>query len=109
VREAARELVQTQHLPESVPVSVRWVEWRDANQATGAQEAWGTVEQRLWEAAYEKTPPPGFAEPLSNIRGTSTVGDVLRAAGRMPHQRIPELAHYSAQAEGGQSAAGGVR
>jgi hypothetical protein len=100
IREAARDLAHTQHLPASVEVSVQWVEWRDADQASSAHEAWGTVEQRLWEAAYEKTPPPGFAEPLHQIPGTGMPGDLLRTAGRMPHQRIPELAHYTAPDQG---------
>jgi hypothetical protein len=91
---AADELRRTRHLPDSVPVRVRWVEWAERAQATGTQEAWGTVEYKLWETAWRQTPPPGFTEPLTDIPGTRTPGDVLQATGRMPHQRIPELADY---------------
>jgi hypothetical protein len=60
------------------------------------QDAWGTVESELWEAARQQTPPPGFTEPLADIQGPRTPGEILRDTGRMPHQRIPELAHYAA-------------
>jgi hypothetical protein len=95
VRAAAGDLRRTRGLPESVPVRVRWVEWADRDQATGAQDAWGTVEFELWETARLRTPPPGCTEPLSAIPGPRTPGEVLQATGRMPHQRIPELAHYA--------------
>jgi hypothetical protein len=92
---AAVELRRTAYLPESVPVRVRWVEWADRDRATGAQDAWGTVESELWEAARLRTPPPGSTEPLSAISGPRTPGEVLQATGRMPHQRIGELARYA--------------
>lgn len=98
VRCAGDELRRTRQLPESIEVRVRWVEWADRAQATGAQQAqgaWGTVECELWEAAREQTPPPGFTEPLAEIHGPRTPGEILRETGRMPHQRIPELAHYT--------------
>ena len=94
VRAAADELRRTRHLPDSVQVRVRWVEWAERAQATGTQEAWGTVEYQLWETAWQQTPPPGFTERLTDISGPRTPGDVLQATGRMPHQRIHELAHY---------------
>jgi hypothetical protein len=95
VQAAVDELRRTRGLPESVPVRVRWVEWSDRGQATGAQDAWGTVEGELWETAWLRTPPPGFTEPLADIPGPRTLGEVLQATGRMPHQRIPELAGYA--------------
>lgn len=95
VRVAADELRRTRQLPESVEVRVRWVDWPHRGDATGAQEAWGTVEYELWEIAREQTPPPGFTEPLAEIRGPRTPGQFLCATGRMPHQRIPELASYA--------------
>jgi hypothetical protein len=95
VRAAADELRRARHLPAAVQVFVRWVEWADRGQATDAQEAWGTVEYELWETARLQTPPPGFTEPLADITGPRTPADILRTTGRMPHQRIPELAHYS--------------
>jgi hypothetical protein len=95
VQAAAGELRRTRGLPESVPVRVRWVDWADRGQATGAQDAWGTVECELWEAARLRTPPPGFGEPLDAIPGPDTPGDILQSTGRMPHQRIPELARYA--------------
>jgi hypothetical protein len=95
VRAAGDELRRTRHLPASVGVLVRWVEWADRDQATGAQQAPGTVEFEVWEIAREQTPPPGFTEPLSDLRGPRTPGQILRATGRLPHQRIPELAHYT--------------
>jgi hypothetical protein len=94
VRSAGDELRRSRQLPESVEVRVRWVEWADREQTTGAQQAWGTVECEVWEIAREQTPPPGFTEPLAQIHRPRTPGEILRAAGRMPHQRIPELAHY---------------
>jgi hypothetical protein len=95
VRAAAGELRPTRGLPESVPVRVRWVEWPDRGLATSAQDAWGTVEFEVWEAARLRTPPPGFTEQLSAIPGPDTPGEILQSTGRMPHQRIPELAHYA--------------
>ncbi len=95
VRAAGDDLRRTRHLPESIAVRVRWVEWADRDQATGAQQAWGTVECELWETAREQTPPPGFTESLAELRGPRTPGEILRDAGRLPHQRIPELAHYT--------------
>jgi len=100
VRAAANELRQTRHLPESVPVHVRWVDWSERDQTTGAPEAWGTEEFGLWETARQQTPPPGFAEPLADIPGPHTPGEILRATGRMPHQRIAELAHYNRTDDG---------
>jgi hypothetical protein len=95
VQAAADELRRTRGLPESVPVRVRWVEWSDRDQATSGQDRLGTVEFELWEAARLRTPPPGFTEPLSDIAGPRTPGEVLQATGRMPHQRIRELARYA--------------
>jgi hypothetical protein len=99
VQAAADELRRTRYLPATVTVRVRWVEWADRDQATDAQDAWGTVESELWEAARQQTPPPGFTEPLADIPGPRTPGEVLRDTGRMPHQRIRELAHYAAPAQ----------
>jgi hypothetical protein len=93
---AAEELRRTRHLPESAPVRVPWVEWSERDQATSAQAAWGTVEFELSESARLRTPPPGFTEPLADLPGPRTPGEILRTTGRMPHQRIPELAHYTA-------------
>jgi hypothetical protein len=95
IRAAADELRRTRGLPESVPVRVRWVEWADRDQTTSAQDAWGTVEYELWETARLRTPPPGFTESLADIPGPRTPGEALQATGRMPHQRIPELARYA--------------
>jgi hypothetical protein len=95
VQAAADELRRTRGLSESVPVRVRWVEWADREQATGAQDAWGTVEFQLWESARLRTPPPGFTERLSDIPLAQTPGEILRSTGRMPHQRIPDLAAYA--------------
>jgi hypothetical protein len=95
VQAATDELRRTRYLPESVPVRVRWVEWTDRDQATSTQDAWGTVEFELWEAARLRTPPPGFTEPLAHIPCPRTPGEILQATGRMPHQRIPELARYA--------------
>jgi hypothetical protein len=100
VQTAVTKMCRSRHLPDSVPVSVRWVEWAERAQATGDQEAWGTVDKELWETARDKTPPPGFTEPLAEIPGPRSPGDILRATGRMPHQRIPELAHYAATSAG---------
>jgi hypothetical protein len=92
VHAAAADLVSTRHLPPDVPVTVRWVDWQHSDQTTGEQQAWGTLEHQLWEAAHTRTPPPGFAEPFDpSVR--HPVAE-LRAAGRLPHQRIPELARY---------------
>jgi hypothetical protein len=95
VQAAGDELRRTRGLPESVPVRVRWVDWTDRAQATSAQDAWGTVECELWETARLCTPAPGFNEPLNASSVPCTPGEVLQATGRMPHQRIPELARYA--------------
>lgn len=93
IREATRALTETRHLPIDVPVSVRWVDWKDHEETTGSQDIWGTIEYELWESARAKTPPPGFAELLHTI--PISPADHLRTAGRMPHQRIPEIADYA--------------
>jgi hypothetical protein len=95
VQAAAGELRRTRHLPESVPVRVRWVDWTERGQVTRAQDAWGSVESEVWETARLQTPPPGFSEPLVDVHGPESPGDVLRRTGRMPHHRIPELARYT--------------
>ncbi len=96
-RAAANELRRTRYLPDAVPVRVRWVGRCERDQATSARDTWGTVEFELWETARAQTPPPGFTEPLSDIPGPRTPGEILCATGRMPHQRVPELAHYTDQ------------
>ena len=94
LRVAGRHLFDQEHLSEDVSVSVLFVDWPQAEEATGAKEdAVGTLEYRLWETARANTPPPGFTEPLAELRGQ--LDDLLREAGRLPHQRVPELAHYS--------------
>ena len=93
IREAAQALTESRYLPVDVPVSVRWVDWRDHGQTTGSQGGWGTIEYELWESARVKTPPPGFTEPRNTL--TADPADHLRAAGLMPHERIPELAGYA--------------
>lgn len=93
VHDAAESMRSARHLPLDVPVSVRWVEWTGRTQTTGSQDAWGTVEHELWETAHSKTPFPGFTESLDGV--SASPGNQLRAAGRMPHQRIPELAMYA--------------
>lgn len=94
---AADELRRTRHLPVAVSVRVRWVAWTDRHQAISSTEAevWGTVEFELWETARLRTTPPGFTEPLEVLTGPHTPGEILRSTGRMPHQRIPELARYA--------------
>ena len=93
---AADELRSTRHLPAGVPVRAQWVELADRSQATAANDnAWGTVEYHLWETARLRTAPPGFTEPLEELTGPHNLGELLRSAGRMPHQRIPELARYA--------------
>ena len=96
VQAAAEELRRARYLSESVPVRVRWVDWSERDQTTRAQQSWGSVESELWETARLSTPPPGFSEPLADIPGPRLPGEILRETGRMPHQRIPELAHYAA-------------
>jgi hypothetical protein len=105
---AADELRRTRYLPESLPVRMRWVDWNDRNQATGAQDEWGTTEFELWATARLRTPPPGFSEPLDDIPGPRTPGEILQATGRMLHQRTPELARYAHLTEATEAASGPI-
>lgn len=93
IRAAADELVRTRHLPADIPVRVRWVPWAQYEQTTRAREEWGTVEHELYEQADAATLRPGFDTRIDWSKGAPV--DQLRAAGRLPHQRIPQLAHYT--------------
>lgn len=93
VATAAEELRRDRSLPTSVDVRVRWVPGNEADQTTRSREDWGTVEHELAEKAFTATPPPGFDAPIDWSKGEPV--DQLRAAGRLPHQRIPKLAHYA--------------
>ncbi|MPZ67820.1 MAG: hypothetical protein GEU83_20820 [Pseudonocardiaceae bacterium] len=97
IRAAADELVRTRHLPADIPVRVRWVSWAQSEQTTRAREEWGTVEHQLYEQADAATPLPGFDTRIDWSKGKPV--DQLHAAGRLPHQRIPQLAHYTDSAE----------
>jgi hypothetical protein len=92
VQAAAHRLVTEQDLPETVPVTVRFVDWADREQATSYRQDWGTVEYQLWETAWNNTPPPGFDQPRHQLPGD--LADLLRQQKRLPLQRIPDLAHY---------------
>lgn len=92
VHAAAEELVLTRHLPPSVPVGVRWVSWEQREWTTGWRAPWGTVELELNDSARQAARLPGFA-PDMEPSGIDPA-ERLSAAGRLPHQRIPELAHY---------------
>lgn len=92
VRAAAEALVRTWHLPPGTPVTVRWAPWERREQATRAQEDWMTVEYQLFEAAHNATGLPGVDVPINWAHNPV---EQLRAAGRLPHQRIPQLAHYT--------------
>jgi hypothetical protein len=98
LRVAGRYLFDQEHLSEDVSVSIRFVDWPQCEEATGAREDFGSIEYRLWETARANTAPPGFTEPLSQLRGQ--LDDLLRQSGHLPHQRIPELAHYGREEEG---------
>ena len=90
VAAAADELRRHRGLPATVPVTVLWVAWTDRTRIItgGDVNQLGTVEFELWETARLRTPPPGFTEPLEELAGPQTPGQLLRSAGRMPHQRI---------------------
>lgn len=93
VRAAADKLVRTRGLSPDLPVTVRWVDWEHHNQATGEQDTWGSVEHQLWEHARTRTPLPGLVDDPPT-QGAGELIAQLGAAGRLPHQRIPELARY---------------
>jgi hypothetical protein len=92
VQAAARQIVTDRHLPEAIPVTVRFVDWADSEQATEALQDWDTIEYQLWETAHDNTTPPGFDQPRGELRGD--LADLLRQRDQLPLQRIPELAHY---------------
>lgn len=91
IRDAAHELVATEHLPAAVAVRVRWV----VPGATGLSrdEEWITIEHRLWEQARARTLLPGLAEDPWSPHASDPVAQ-LRASGQLPHQRIGELSRY---------------
>lgn len=93
VHAAADELVRTRHLASSVPVNVRWVPWEQHERTTGWRAPWGTVELELYDSAREQARLPGLTPDMGP--GDVDPAAQLRAAGQLPHQRIPELAHYS--------------
>jgi hypothetical protein len=66
------------------------------------------LEVQVWQAARALVPPPGFTVPLRDLEAGGNLVDQLVAAGRLPHQRIPELAHYPADPKILRSMAGGT-
>ncbi len=40
IRDAAQDLTESRYLPVDVPVSVRWVDWRDHGETTGSHGVW---------------------------------------------------------------------
>jgi hypothetical protein len=67
------------------------------------------LEVRIWQAARALAGPPGFeGVPLRDLEAGGNLVDQLVEAGRLPHQRIPELAHYPANPAILRSMAGGT-
>jgi hypothetical protein len=113
VRVVVEQLVKDEGLAPDVAVSVRFVDYRagdeDGNGEPLTADLDGAryeaqygpltdapLEVRVWQAARALVPPPGFTAPLKDLEAGGNLVDQLVAAGRLPHQRIPELAHYPA-------------